>query len=196
MFSHIFIVIAQNYFARDQSRTVECFGLKVNNKSMKRKLQRGVTMIELLMYMGLLSILIGVLSTLFVTILETQTESSTTSTVDQDSRYILARMNYDMHHAQQIILPSTPGQSATTLQIRINSVDYTYSLNSGNLQLTVSSQAANLNSSLSTISNVSFQRIGDGDTDDTIRFNFTVTSKRQLPSGPETRSFQTTYGLP
>lgn len=153
-------------------------------------------MIELLMYMGLLSILVGVLSTLFVTILETQVESSATSSVDQDGRYVLARMNYDMHQAQQIVSPSSPGQTASTLQIKVNSINYTYSVNNGNLQLTIASQASNLNSTLSTISNVTFQRIGDGDNDDTIRFNFTAASKKQVHAGPETRSFQTTLGLP
>jgi type II secretory pathway pseudopilin PulG len=160
-----------------------------------KKLMKGFTMVELLIYMGLLSILIGILSTIFVSIINTQLESSATSSVEQDGRYILARLIYDTQSAQQIVAPTIPGSPSATLQIRVNSIDYTYSLNNGNLQIASSSATNVLNSANTSVSGLSFQRLGNGDNNDTIRLNFTVTSKTKRSGNTENRSFQTTLGL-
>lgn len=155
---------------------------------------KGFTLVELLMYMGLLSILIGILSTIFVSIIDVQLDSRATSNVDQDGRYILARLAHEVQSSSSILAP-TIGSPSGTLQLRINSIDYTYSLSNGNLQIASASATNNLNSSNTSISQVTFLRVGDGDNDDTIRLNFTVTSTTQSANN-ETRSYQTTLGLP
>jgi len=61
-------------------------------------MKRGFTLIEILIYMGLMAALIIVLTNVFVTVLETQLESSSTSVVEIDGRYLLSRLIYDIHH--------------------------------------------------------------------------------------------------
>ena len=170
------------------------FAAKVHPK----KTQKGFTLIELVLYVGILSILVGVMSTMFGQIVEVQLESEATSTVDQDGRYILSKMFYDMksiNTSDVITTPASPGSQTSTLQIRVNSINYTYSLNSGgNLILTNGStgEVNVLNSANSSVTGLTFQRIGAGDTNDTIRVNFTVVSRVKQPSGDESRAFQTT----
>src|SRR3990172_6790072 len=53
-----------------------------------RNSRRGFTIIELILYMGMLSILLAVLSQIFVSILNVQLESQSSSSIEQDSRYI------------------------------------------------------------------------------------------------------------
>ena len=86
----------------------------------------GFSLMELIISTGILMILISVLTTLFGQILDVQLQSKSTSSVDENSRFILARLSYDMQSASKIVTPATPGQQSDTLQITINSVDYVY----------------------------------------------------------------------
>ena len=163
-----------------------------------RFFQKGTTLIELAIYMGLLAILLTVFASLFTSIIDVQLESATTSQVNQDGRYILAKLSYEMDSAQSIVTPAAPSAStSSTLTIQSNAVNSTYTLNgSGNLQVVTGSNTDVLNSSDTTISDVTFQRIGNGTTDDTIQIGFTVTSKTERASGEaESQQFQTTLSL-
>ncbi len=167
-------------------------------KAARKKRQKGFTLIELVLYVGILSILVGIMSTMFGQIVEVQLESEATSTVDQDGRYIMGKMFYDMKSINTndaIVIPASPGSQTSTLQIRVNSINYTYSLDgNGNLRLTngTTGEVNVLNGVNSYLTGLTFQRIGAGTNNDTIRVNFTVVSRIQQPSGDESRSFQTT----
>lgn len=161
--------------------------------------QKGFTLTELMLYMGLLIILITILSRVFASILDVQLESKSTSSVELDSKFIIQKLIYDMNKMQtnppindKIATPSAPGQSGSTLNFTVNSINYIYSLNSGNLQLVNDKGTNNLNSVDTAVSALQFTRIGSGTNLDTIRVNFTLTSKIKKNAGPETRSYQTT----
>lgn len=171
--------------------------MKFSRGLLHTKKQKGFTLIELVLYAGILSVLLGVLSALFGVIIETQLDSQATSSVDQDGRYVIAKMVYDMRSSSSIVAPANAGQSANTLQITRNSINYTYSLNgSNNLVLTNNStgEVNVLNGSETSVTGLTFQRLGNGGSDDTVRVNFTITSRVAEKSGSETRSFQTTLG--
>jgi len=172
--------------------------LKKNNSS----LSKGFTLIELTIFMAILTILLLVLSQAFATILDVQKESRSFSSIDSDGRFILARFAYDFQSAdsadslRNYIDTPAPGDSSPILKIRINSVLYTYAAtSSGFLQMTTPI-LNNLNSSESSISGLLFQRIGDGSNRDTIRVNFRLTSKTKKRSGYEYKDFQSTYAMP
>src|SRR5579859_4809889 len=65
----------------------------------KLKNQKGVTLIELIIYMGIFSTLLMVLVQLFGSIVNVSLESQSNSSVSQDSRFILSRMSYDIRLA-------------------------------------------------------------------------------------------------
>jgi Tfp pilus assembly protein PilW len=166
--------------------------LKIGNSLRSRV---GFTQIELLLSMGILMILIGVLTTLFGQILDVQLESKAISSVDENGRYIMARLTHDMQSAQAIVTPENAGDQTNALQITVNSINYTYSLNNGNLQLTDNIGSDNLNSTAASISNLSFRRIGSSGNSDTVQVGFTVTSNTKQAKGSEQKNFQTTLGL-
>ena len=174
------------------------FGITGNVKA-----NNGFTLIELLIYMGIMTILLTVLTQTFTSILDAQLESQSTSAVQQDGRFILARLSYDIHRVQNqdIVSPSSLGQQTTSLQLTINGVNYAYSLNNGNLQLVNNLGTNNLNSSETTISSLTFKRLGNNSSatllspKNTLQIKYTVTSKVIRPNGPETKDFQTTIGI-
>lgn len=158
---------------------------------------KGFTLVELLMSMAILSILIGVMTGIFTAIIDTSLDSVSTSAVDQDGKFIVARLTYDMQRASEIVAPSVPSSTTNpSLTIKVDSVDYTYNQDgSGNLRLTNSSGSDNLNSSTIQVSDLSFQRLGVGNATDTIQMKFRLTSKIKQAKGSETKFFQTTLGL-
>lgn len=162
------------------------------------KKQNGFTIIEFLIYIGIFSILITLLTNVFFSILDSQEESEATSAVDENGRYILGRFIYDISRAQSILTPTTIGTQNNSLQLQINNINYRYSLDTGgNLQITDTTDAIgpdNLNGYDATISALSFQRIGKSNGDNTVLVSFTVNSRTQLEKGSDTRTFQTTIG--
>ncbi len=166
--------------------------MKINLRS-----QKGVTVIELLLYMTILSILLTILTSIFVSALDAQSESNAASSVEQDGNYILARLSYDIHRANGINFPSSSGATSTdNFQIVMNAVNYKYSIDSDNLILTANSVSNNLNNYGSSVSNFSVLRLGNaGKIEDTLKINFTLTSRTKKTSGFETRSFETNLSL-
>ncbi len=162
-----------------------------------RNSQKGVTVVELILYMGILSILLTILTSIFVSALDVQSESQATSSVEQDGNYILARLAYDIRRAQNINIPEINGAINDNFQIIIDSVNYTYSVNEdSNLILADNSGVNNLNNYGSSISDFSVQRLGNaGGAEDTLRINFTLTSRTKRISGFETKDFQTNLSL-
>jgi type II secretory pathway component PulJ len=97
--------------------------------------QRGFTMVELLLYMGIYSILMVVLMQIFTSILSVHAESQANSAVDQDTNYILSRMTQDLHTATNVVTPSL-GTSGTALHIIGAGKDITYSISGNTMTLT------------------------------------------------------------
>ena len=157
---------------------------------------KGFTLVELLLYMGIFLILLVVFLQLFSSILDVQLESQSTSAVDSDGKYIIARLTYDIENASSIVTPSSNGLTRSSLEVWSNGVDEDFVLTGGNFQLVNvgTGQANNLNSADTLVSNVSFTRLGSTSGKSTITVTFTLTSTTHRTGGPETRNFTTTLG--
>lgn len=166
--------------------------MKKGNESKK-----GFTLIELTIYFGLLSIFILVLTEIFVSVLNTQLSSESTSSVAQDGRFIYSRLIYDINSADNVTLPANLGDTSDTLVLIRGGQTYTYSLSNGNLELQDPSlDIQPLNGVDTTISNFVVTRLGNAGGKHTFQINFRVTGNIQLPGGRvDTQVFQTTAGL-
>lgn len=129
------------------------------------KNQPGFTLVELLIYIGLLLIFLTIVTRIFTAITDVQLESTAAGVVEEDSRYIYVRLSYDIGRG----VPTT-----------------SYSINGGNLMVA----GEQLNSVGTTISDVSFQPLGNS-----VHIKFTVTSTTQHVSGPDTKNMETTIAL-
>lgn len=161
------------------------------------KSQIGTTVVELLLYMSILSVLLTILTSVFVSALDVQSESSAVSSVEQDGNYILARLAYDIHRSQGINVPASNGATNNNLQIIMGAVVYTYSIDTNNNLILVNNLGTNnLNNYGTSISGFSVTRLGNtGGIENTLKINFTVTSRTKRVSGYETKDFQTNLSL-
>lgn len=159
------------------------------------KKQKGFSLIEMLVYMGIFSILLITLMQFFGSILDVKLESEATSSVTQDGRFIISRLSYDIHRTSTL---PTPGTQDTSLTLSIDSTNYTYSLNGDNLEIknNATNETNQLNSADTTVSNLSFKTLGVlGGTNNTVQVSFRLKSKVIKTGGNnQTEVFQTTIG--
>lgn len=167
---------------------------KIKNTKLGSK---GFTLIELIIFMGVFSVLMLALFQLFTAIFDVQLESTSTSVIAQDGRYILNKLTYDIENATSVVAPNAGSQSAT-LKITDGMTTYTYSLDSGNLVLNNSALGTTdqLNSVNSTITSLNFLRLSDtkGQNTNTITITFTLNSKTVKRSGAVSDTFNFTVG--
>src|SRR3989344_6053875 len=110
------------------------------------KFNSGFTLVEMVIYTGLLSVLLLVLTGIFVSILDVKSASETSSAITQDSRFILARFAHDIARSSSINGPVLGGEGST-LEMDIDGDTYTYSLINGELRLTDNFGTSSVNSS-------------------------------------------------
>lgn len=84
--------------------------------------QAGFTLVELLLVMGIFAILLAVITDMFVSVLNVQTEAKANTSVTQDGRYILSKLSYDISRATTVTTPedlnvATSGITATTATV-------------------------------------------------------------------------------
>ena len=169
--------------------------LEIGSIGNSRRRREGFTLLELVLYIGIFSILLMVFVQFFSSILDVGQESAAISSVNQDSQFILDRLSFDIHRAQSITTPGVLGEITNSLQIAIDGINYTYYLGSGNLLLSNDSGINMLNGFDTTVSNVTFRKIGNIGGKDTIVIGFTLTSKVLRKGGAEVKNFQTAIGL-
>ena len=161
---------------------------KYANKQIK-----GFSLVELLVYMALMSIFLVVLLDVFTTTLNTRLSSESTSAISQDSRYILAKLAYDVNNADSVTAPAL-GVTGTTLQIVSSGQTSTYALSSGNLIKTSGSTSMSLNGKDTSLDNISFKNIGNAGGKPTIQVVYTLRSRIIQAKGTETQTVNTTVG--
>jgi type II secretory pathway pseudopilin PulG len=167
-----------------------------------KKRAHGFTLIELILYIGLLSSLIVVMSQIFIAILNVKLESGSVSVVQQDGTYIQSRIAYDVRRASRILSPAI-GQTGSVLSLTIveNGVDktYSYSVSGSTLVLSDGTSTDNLEGTRSAISQFQVTRVGNSatisDAKDTVDVRFTLTSNYILSHTADSMSYQFASGL-
>src|SRR5258706_8895512 len=109
---------------------------------------RGFTIVELLIYMALLTIFLLVLLDIFTTTLNFKLQSEASSVLNQDARAILANFNYNIYNAGSATVPLTS-------QLSLDSGAKIYQLSNGDLLL----NSVQLNSQDTKIDSINFTKI-------------------------------------
>jgi len=156
--------------------------------------QKGFTIIEFLIYCGLLLIFLYIMTGLFTQILDTQLVSESTNPLTQDSRYIFSRLAYDIKRASSIATPSAIGGESQTLGLVIGGQSYAYTPVGLTLTESDPTGTRTLNSYATQVSNVSFRRYGNVGGKPSIRVILTLTGVASSSSGIHTRDFSATIG--
>ncbi len=164
-------------------------------KTQNLKLVRGSTLVEFLIYMALLSVFLVILTNIFLSIVELKIDSESISSIEQDGRFIMARLLYDIYRASSITTPATTGSSSSSLVLVIGGANYTYQLDGTDLEITDPIGTVALNGSGTEISGLSFLRVGNPGGKHTVKVQFTVGSIADRLSVSQTKTFNFTSGL-
>lgn len=159
------------------------------------KTQNGFTVVEMLLYMGILSIFLLVLTQLFTMTLDLQLEAQASSALTSDSRYILLKILSDANQASDIDLPSSYGATGSTMRFIKETSQITYSLNQGNLLRTDAGGSDPLNSFATLVTTFTAQKLGRTGGKPTVKINLTLENINSKSGTPETKSLETTLGV-
>lgn len=155
---------------------------------------RGFTLVELLVYMGLMSIFLLVLLDIFSVTLNTKLSSQSTASIAADSRYVLSKLSYDINNADSVTDPIL-GESTSRLQIVNSGITETYSLSSGNLVKTIGGVSSRLNGLDTSFDSITFKNIGNFGGKPTIQVAYKIKSNITLQGNRiQTQEINTTIG--
>jgi prepilin-type N-terminal cleavage/methylation domain-containing protein len=156
---------------------------------------RGFTLVELLIYMALVGIFLYSLTNLFVASLDLKLESESRAAVEQDGRFLLGKMRFDITNSQSITTPVAAGDVGDTLVLVRDGVTYSYSLNGENFEVTSAGNTDQLNSTRTRVTNLSFARLGNAGGKNTITMTYTLESVALESGVPELRNYEYTYAI-
>lgn len=150
-----------------------------------RSKQSGFSLIELLIYLGLYSVLIVVITQLFITLLDSRTEAENATMLQQESRYIAQRLAFDIRRATTVTQPATVGQTANLLELQIDGETYRYQRNiNGFIELVSPTSTASISSQV-TASEFIVQKTGGSGVSDGAQVKLRLVSPHLTPQGQD-----------
>ena len=168
---------------------------KLQTKNNKLQTERGFTLVELIIYMGLLTMMTLIFTDIFMSIIDNQLSSKNASSVADDGRYIYSRFIYDVRRAQSITAPTSFGSSSANMTLVINGQNYTYALSNNNLIITDPTGTQSLNGEGTSLSSLLFTKVGTSSANSTVRINFRIKGLVINRGILDQEDFQTTAGL-
>ncbi len=163
-------------------------------KTPKNLNQKGTSLVEVILYIALFSIIIIVIVDLLITSGSLKTESESQSGLQIDAALITSRLNYEIRNADTITSPAVIGQTTVNLSLTTGSEIQAFSLSGNNLiyqkTVGVTTTSANLNTNLTNVSNLSFQALGSVGGKISIKINFTLTEGKATQQGNQTKNYE------
>jgi hypothetical protein len=166
----------------------------LSNQPTKLKPQSGVTIVELLVYMGIFMGFLVLLSGMFVSTLDVQQTATDTARIEQDSQYLYSRLQYDINRATAVTTPANDGDTSQTLALTTATGNISYILDNNQLKLVSAAGTNVLTSPEIMATSVSFQKLGDGGDAKSIRIQLNLQSTKPGVSNPESRQLIYTFG--
>ena len=142
----------------------------------KTTFNSGTTIVELILYMGLLSIFIVMVVNLFGQVLSVQTSSTAHSNVQTNGNFILTKLSKDINLADDFVTPLNIGQTANSIVLKNGLNNTSYTVVDGRLVLTDSSGTYNLNDVNTIISDFLVKRLGNSGGKNGLQISYKITS--------------------
>lgn len=157
-------------------------------------MKKAFTLIELIIFMGIFSVLIFIFTDIFVSALKTKTLEEATASVNQDANFILMKLQYDINNASSVTQPEL-NNTSESLYITIDGVGVLYRMNAGRLERVVGTEAVSLNGYNTTLTSLYFKNMGTPEGKSTVKIALTLESKGVVNNRSEVINLETTAGL-
>lgn len=149
--------------------------------------QKGLTLVELLIYFGLFSILLVVINSIFISTLQVQTQQSSRSALQQEAEYVLAKLHYDLYNADSITMPANSGDVSEILTIEQDGESKTYWIDNQRLLLDDNSSSHSVTSGRIRVNSFTVQNVSATTTEQTVRFELQLETNIDDGSNPAVR---------
>lgn len=159
-----------------------------------KKNSAGYTLVELIIYFALVSLLFIQLTSLFITVLDAKKDTQALSSVERDGQFIYSRMLYDIARADALLEPASLGETSNRIRLTIDGQEYIYEISGSILTLSIGGSPSLLHTRTQA-SEFSATRLGKVGGLHTVKLQFRITSPIQENRGPENKLYQTTIGL-
>lgn len=161
---------------------------------MKKLSPAGFTLVELLLYVSIASIILLITSLFLFTLLESRIKNQTIAEVEQQGLQVMQLVTQTARNSEAITSPAV-GTSASSLTLDVvaaGSDPTTFDLSSGVIRITEGAGTATaLTNSRVTASALTFQNLSRASTPGTVRIQFTLTAVN--PSGRNEYNFAKTF---
>lgn len=174
-------------------RNKKGFSLKTRSGA-SEKSQKGFSLIETIVYFTLLSIILLLLTDLFLRLSESFLESRSKGQIEIEGERAIRRMVYDIRRTDSIVNPLNPGDVSPTLELDINGITHTYSLNNSTIQLD-DGGVNSLTSNTVSVQQLTFTNISTASVKPTIKINLSLESTTTTKTGVESKDFETVVSL-
>lgn len=158
------------------------------------KKHQGFTLIELVLYIGIVSIILTTVTSLLIAIFSARSKSQTVSEVEQNGNVAIQIISQVLRNATSINTP-TQGNSGSSLSINVTDSAKSptvFDISNGVLRITEgTSQPVNLTSNRITVSNLTVKNLSAGSSFQTAKVNFTVSYIN--PSGRNEYTYQENF---
>lgn len=162
---------------------------------MKSLGNKGVTIVELIIYLGLSTIMLVILSQLFVAILEESVKVQNYSSVQTDGRYVLGRLKMQLNNADSVSVPANLGDSSGELILAQSGITYHYYVTNQQLYLNDGTGDYLVSDPDTQITDVLFTRTGNADGKPVILIEFTSSNGASGTVQYESQAFKGAGGL-
>lgn len=165
-----------------------------------RRHQKGFSLLELLVYIGILALMSVILSTAFVSLTRGRAQSTARSDVESNARFVLERITQDISAASSVTSP-TLAAASSTLSIVSSGSTIVYDVAAGILRRTEGAGAAErLTSTAISVETPTFTRIENYNstlaaTTTSVRVTMTIRATNAAGEGAYTTNLRTTVDL-
>jgi len=152
--------------------------------------KKGFTLVETLVYFTLLSIILLILTDLFLTISDSFLEARARGKLEIEGERTLRRMTYDIRRTDSVISPPNPGDISSTLELDVNGITLIYSLNGSTIELDDGSVNSVTGNPI-LVQQLTFANVSTASAKPTIKINFSLESTTTTKAGAESMDFET-----
>lgn len=166
----------------------------MNRRSYKLQISKGLTLIEILLYVVIVATILFAVSIFLSALLQSRIKNQTIAEVEQQGAQLMQLITQTARNAESI---ASPAQGLSTSSLTLNVIATTsdptiFDLSSGVIRITEgTSSAVSLTNSRVTASGLTFQNLSRTNTPGTIRIQFTLTHIN--PEGKNEYNFSKTF---
>jgi len=146
------------------------------------KANKGFTLIELIIYIGLVSIMLLGIASFAKIILQARTRNQVIAEVEQQGVQIAQMLTYTVRNAENIIQPTAPNTDNNLILDMLYAPEDPTTFSLDGVIINIKQGAGNkinLNNSRVEIQDLTFQNLSRPDTPGIIKFSFTLNHKNQ-----------------